>query len=74
MASDISNNAGAGTGDQKIAGITVNRGNTSYTRHQSNLTPASGGYDGDFNGLTVISIAGISGKYDARFDDVGYYE
>jgi hypothetical protein len=73
MAADISDNAGGTSGSQKIGSITVNLGNRSTSRYYPEQTPASGWNDGDFHGVHAITIASISGKYDSRFDDTGYY-
>lgn len=74
MAQDISNNAGGGTGAQKIGGITISTsGKAAISKFYSDMQSSSPGHDGDFVGTTGNQIIALSGKYDARFDDVGYY-
>lgn len=68
----ISNITGGTTGNQKLGNMTVN-----FTKPitENVVSPSTDdeGY-GHFNGTQLVSVASISGKYDDRFDDVGYYE
>lgn len=69
MASDISNNQGAGEGQEKRHKVTVYTGGSVKTAQTANSVFKS--YDGD--NYTESDIADVSGKYDTRFDDPTYY-
>ena len=57
---DISNNAGASTGEQNLGRVTVCRG--------------KGAISGDTSSTTETDINSVSDQYDERFDEVNYYE
>lgn len=67
MPVDIQNNGGGTTGNQRIGGITVKGARIPITTYpvQNN---------GDYSDSTPIAITSVSGIYQDRFDDVGYYE
>lgn len=72
--SDINNNSGGTSGSQRIGGITINTGKTSLTKNKAEIALSDPQHDGDFHGEGLLSIASLTGTYDARFDDEGYYE
>ena len=71
--STVTNNAGSSTGVQKLGNITVNYGVKPRTESVAQYATDDEGY-GAYNGSKTITITNITGKYEDRFDDVGYYE
>lgn len=74
MAADIYNVTGTSDGNQKIGSMTVNVNRVAVSVNPVTATLASGVHNGSLHGGQLISINSISGQYDTRFDDVGYYE
>lgn len=68
----VTNNAGTTSGNQRLGSVTVGINKTAVS--QNPLPATSGYFNGDWNGSKLISIASITGTYENRFDDVGYYE
>lgn len=57
---DISNNAGAAAGNQKLGRVTVGYGEKAVS--------------GNTSSVKETDINSVSSKYDDRFDEVNYYE
>lgn len=74
MAADILNNSGGTSGNQKLGTVVVNYGGRACTTQNSvEYTASNPNHNGNYNGALLTGVASITGKYDTRFDDVGYY-
>lgn len=69
----MTNNAGSTTGVQKLGNITVNYGVKPRVENVAQPNTDDEGY-GAYKGAKTITVSTITGKYEDRFDDVGYYE
>lgn len=63
----ILNSTGGSTGNQRLGGVTVKNARVPVTTY-----PVQN--DGDFREPATITIDSVTGIYQDRFDDVGYYE